>query len=233
MRTERGLALILVILVTSFLSALGLGLALIVVMDQLATGNMRGSVALLYAADAALELTVRDLSRLDDWDRVLAGDARGSFTDGDPPGRRDIPGGGVIDLAVATNQLSCGRSTDCTDAQIAATTRERPWAQNNPRWRLFAYGPLGRTVQLPRAADCYVAVWVGDDGREEDGEPDRDAPAEAPGHGIVRVRVDAYGPQGTRRAIDAELARLCIDGGTPCRRGIRVQSWQEVRQTVP
>ena len=77
MRTERGLALILAILVTSFLSALGLGLALIVVMDQLATGNMRGSVALLYAADAALELTVRELSRLDDWDRVLAVNVKG------------------------------------------------------------------------------------------------------------------------------------------------------------
>ena len=53
--SERGIALIMVILVTTFLSALGLGVLLAVFMDRLATGNMAGSVAMLYAADVGIE----------------------------------------------------------------------------------------------------------------------------------------------------------------------------------
>jgi hypothetical protein len=233
MTTERGIALILAILATSFLTAMGLGLALVVFMDRLASGNARGSVAMLYAADAALELAVRDLAHLDNWDPALRGDVRGSFTDGEPGRAHVIAGSDTIDLIAATNQLSCGRSTDCSDAQIAAITRERPWGQNNARWRLFAYGPLGKIVQLSRPTECYVAVWVADDGREEDGDPDRDGAPGRAGHGVLRVRADAYGPMGLRRAIEAEVARLCVDSEEPCRQGIRVQSWQEVRQTVP
>ncbi len=63
MTSERGIALIMVILLTAFLSALGLGLLLAVFMDRLASGNMAGSVAMLYAADAAIELAARDLSQ--------------------------------------------------------------------------------------------------------------------------------------------------------------------------
>ena len=43
--SERGIALIMVVLVTTFLSALGLGLMLAVFMDRLATGNMAASAA--------------------------------------------------------------------------------------------------------------------------------------------------------------------------------------------
>ena len=50
MTSTRGIALVLAILVTSFLTAIGLGLALIVMMDRLATGNLRGSVAMLGEA---------------------------------------------------------------------------------------------------------------------------------------------------------------------------------------
>ena len=46
MTSQSGIALILALLVTSFLSAVGLGLALVVFMDRLATGNTRGSVAM-------------------------------------------------------------------------------------------------------------------------------------------------------------------------------------------
>ena len=87
-KTDSGVALILVLLVTSFLSAVGLGLALVVFMDQLASGNHRGSVAMFYAADAGIELAARDLSLAADWNAVLAGTHRGSFTDGAPTGAR-------------------------------------------------------------------------------------------------------------------------------------------------
>ena len=234
MSTQRGIALILVILVTSFLSAIGLGLALIVMMDRLATGNLRGSVGLLYAADAALELAARDLAQVADWNLVLSGVVRSTFSDGEPLGVRPIPNGGEVDLTAATNQLNCGSDDECTIEQMAASTRERPWGANNARWRLYAYGPLGNIVQFARPTSCYLVVWVADDGREADRDPLSDAGEDTPGHGVLRVRAEAYGPLGTRRAIEAELVRGCLaETVEDCAMGIRVQSWREQRQNVP
>ena len=234
-KTDPGVALILVLLITSFLSALGLGLALAVFMDQLASGNHRGSVAMLYAADAGIELAARDLSLAADWNGVLAGATRGSFTDGAPAGVREIAGGGVVDLTAETNLRNCGKPTACTSAQMDANSRERPWAANNPRWRLYAYGPFQDLLEVVRPVACYLAVWVADDGREEDDDPGADAEAGEPGRGIVRVRAEVFGPMGARRAIEAELARVCRrhDGEEDCLPGIRVQSWQELRQLIP
>lgn len=233
MTGPRGIALILVVLVTSFLSAIGLGLALIVMMDRLATGNLRGSVAMLYAADAAIEVAARDLALSQDWNLALTGVSRSSFVDGFAGGLRAIPGGGVVDLTAATNLLNCGRAAHCTAAQMDANSRERPWGANNARWQLYAFGPLEGLAPLARPAPCYLAVWVADDSREEDADPLTDAEAGTPGHGVVRLRAEAYGPIGARRAIEAELVRHCLPGPDPCRPRSRVQSWQEVRQSVP
>lgn len=235
MNPQRGIALIMVMLLTAFLSALGLGLILAVFMDRLATGNMSGSVAMLFAADAAIELAARDLAQADDWDAVLAGSQRSSFTDGAPGGVRGIPGGGAIDLTASTNMLNCGKASNCTAAQMAANSRERPWGENNPRWQLYAFGPLAQVTELARPASCYLAVWVADDGREEDGDPLADALENGePGHGIVRVHAEVFGHAGSRRAVEAELARSCRGGGVgACLPGIRVQSWQELRQSIP
>ncbi len=233
--SERGVALILAVLVTSFLSAIGLGLALVVMMDRLATGNRRGSAAMFYAADAAIELVARELARIDDWNLALTGAVRSTFVDGDAAGVRPSPGGGVIDLAAVTNGLNCGKATACTAGQMDQSTRERPWGANNARWRLFAHGPFAGLGPVARPAPCYVAVWIADDGREEDGDPLADAAGDgAPGHGVVRIRAEVFGQAGSRRVVEAELARRCRPGGeAACRMGIRVQSWQEMRQTVP
>ena len=239
MNSTRGIALVLAILVTSFLTAIGLGLALIVMMDRLATGNLRGSVAMLYAADAAIELAARDLSQLEDWNAALNGLSSSTFTDGEPSGMRAIPGGGTVDLTAAANQLNCGRTTSCTDAQMDANSKERPWGPNNARWRLYAFGSfedLGNIVHFARPADCYLLVWVADDSRETDQDPLSDAADDEPGHGVLRLRADAYGPVGTRRTIEAEVARQCLSGpadGAGCQARTRVQSWQELRQAVP
>ena len=235
MTGERGVALIMVILLTSFLSAVGMGMLLAVLMDRLATGNMAGSVAMLYAADAALEIAARDLAQIEDWGVVLGGGQLSTFTDGGPGGVRSIPGGGTVDLTAATNQLNCGRSTPCTLAQVNANTRERPWGTNNPRWTLFAYGPLQHVSQIARPVACYLAVWVADDGREQDGDPLADAAdGQQPGHGIVRIHAEAFGIAGSRRAIEAEMARVCQVGQEPaCLPGIRVHSWQELRHAIP
>jgi hypothetical protein len=201
-------------------------------MDRLAAGNTAGSVAMFYAADAGVEMAARDLALAADWNDVLSGAERSPFVDGVPSGVRGLPGGGAVDLTSMTNLLNCGKSTNCTTAQMNANSKERPWGTNNPRWRLFAYGPLQQVAQLARPAPCYLAVWIGDDGREQDGDPLVDETAdEQPGHGIVRVHAEAFGFAGARRAIEAELARVCQ--GPSCLPGIRVQSWQELRQGIP
>ncbi len=235
MTGQRGIALILVLLVTSFLSAIGLGLALIVIMDRLATGNLRGSVAMLYAADAAIELAARDLAMIEDWSLALSGGSRSRFVDGPVGGLRAIPGGGVVDLTAATNFLNCGKATPCSAAQMDANSKERPWGVNNARWQLYAYGPFEGLAQLARPVPCYLAVWVADDAREEDADPLTDGAGDGtPGQGVVRLRAEAYGPKGARRAIEAELVRHCLPAGQEgCQPRNRVQSWQEVRQWVP
>lgn len=235
MTGQRGIALVIAILITLFLSALGLGLMLAVFMDRLATGNMAGSVAMLYAADAGIELAARDLAQAADWAAVLAGSERSSLTDGSANGVRSVPGGGVVDLTALTNTLNCGRPTNCSVAQMNASAKERPWGVNNPRWQLFAYGSLEGFTQLSRPVPCYIVVWIADDGREEDGDPLSDtANQDGPGHGIVSVHAEVFGRGGARRAIEAELVRVCRgEEVAGCPSGIRVQSWQELREPIP
>jgi hypothetical protein len=234
MKNECGIALIMVILFTAFLSAMGLGVLLAVFMDRLATGNMNGSVALLYAADAGIELAARDLAQEPDWDGVLSGRTQASFTEGAPGGVRELPGGGSIDLTAATNMLNCHKLSNCTLAQLNANSRERPWGINNPVWRLYAYGPIGQLAPLLRPTPGYLVVWVADDGRELDGDPGSDAADEESGHGIVRVHSETFAAGGSRRTIEAELTRACRgEGAGACLPGIRVQSWQELRQSIP
>jgi hypothetical protein len=106
---------------------------------------------------------------------------------------------------------------------------------NNPRWQLFAFGPMQQFGSLLRPAPCYLAVWVADDGRESDGDPFSDAAEDdEPGHGIVRLHAEAFGAGGSRRVIEAELVRVCpAERESGCLPGIRVQSWQELREAIP
>jgi len=232
MTSPRGIALILALLVTSFLSAVGLGLAMMVFMDRLATGNQRGAAALMHAADAGIELAAHALARAD-WNSVLAGAEQASFSDGAPSGVRALPGGGAVNLTAETNTLNCGKAATCTGAQMDAVSDDRPWGDDNPRWRLYAFGAFENLAQVARPAPCYLAVWIADDSRELDGDPSTDGEVE--GRGVVRVRSAAFGPLGSRHAVEAELARVCFRVGEQeiCQPGIRVQSWREVRQLVP
>jgi hypothetical protein len=232
MNGQRGVALILALLATSFLSAIGLGLAVVVFMDRLASGNVRAAAGLANAADAGLELAAHHLARAD-WHAVLGGGEQASFADGEPAGVRAIPGGGALDLSAETNTLNCGRASSCTAAQMDEATDDRPWGVNNPRWRLYAYGAFESLPALARPTSCYLAVWVADDVSEVDGDPFADGELE--GRGVLRARAVAFGPLGARRAVEAELARVCFGVADEeiCQPGIRVQSWKEVRQLVP
>ncbi len=233
---DRGIALVITLIAIAMFSALGLGVVLTTSAERLTMGNFDDSVHALNAADAALELAVNELGRIEDWNAVLTGVQLSPLIDGLPSGTRTA-GATTIDLTTLTNQLTCGRPTACSDAQIGATSAERPWGTNNPRWQPFVYGSLRAFIGAPATArDIYVIVWVGDDAREIDGDPRVDGGAPAgEGRDVLRLRAEAFAAGGSRRAVEADLARLCTDAGgvRVCIPGIHVQSWRVHTRAVP
>jgi hypothetical protein len=183
--------------------------------DRLAAANYVESVHTANAAEAALELAARELGLVADWNTVLAGSVQSRFIEGAPP----------VDLTALSNELTCGRTSDCTEAGRRSSTAERPWAGNNPVWRVFIRAPLSRFLNLPGlSADTYIVVWVGDDARETDDDPSRDGGPGAGGN-VVRVRAEAFGRTGARHAIEADVIRHPT--------GIRVQSWRLRAGVIP
>jgi hypothetical protein len=221
---QRGVALIFVLLAMMLLSALGVALALTTSSERQVAATYGSATELFYAADAAVERAMQDLSIVADWDQVLSAGSTSTFVDG-APGRRVMPSGSVFDLTQATDMLNCGRSP-CSSADVQATTAARPWGTNNPIWRLYAHGALA-DLSPSRAIDSrtYVVVWVGDDPLETDGQPLIDGDTSNgpnPGAGLLQLQAHAYGVNGTRRVIEATLRRADSR--------IRVLSWREVRQ---
>ncbi|MGE3273526.1 MAG: hypothetical protein AB7O67_00340 [Vicinamibacterales bacterium] len=231
---EAGIALVLALLLAGFFAAAGLGLALTLSTDRLSDRNHLEQARLLYAADAGLALTASALAQVADLDDVLAGQPS-AHVDGPPTGARALPGGGVLDFGAATSLLTCGRVTACSDAQRATVTSARPYGSNNPAWQPFVHLPYS-AIGGTGADGIYVAVWIGDDGLEADGDPWTDGGGTTgAGRGVLRAHVEAYGRQGARRALEADLVRRCGDAGPAgtCLPGIRVQSWREVSGALP
>jgi Tfp pilus assembly protein PilX len=221
-RTERGIAIVFVLLAMMLLSALGVALALTTSSERQVSAAYGAGAEVFYAADAAFERAFQELSQVADWNAVLTG---GMSTFVDTSNRQVLPDGSPLNLSQATDMVNCGVSP-CSLAGMQATTASRPWAANNPIWQLYAFGPLSDLSPSGAiGADIYVVVWVGDDPLETDGQPLIDGDATDgpnPGAGLLQVLVHAYGRSGTRRVIEATLRRE--DSRT------RVLSWREVRQ---
>jgi Tfp pilus assembly protein PilX len=201
-RDERGVAMIIALMSVLLLTALGLGLLMTTATEATITGNYRDNGESLYAADAGMERVMQDLLTVPDWNRVLQGEVQSSFVDGTPSGTRTLPGGGSIDLSAATNLLNCNKTSACTSAEMNASTAERPYGANNPRWKLFGYAPLANVLETGTVlSPMYVAVWVGDDPGEVDNNADADS------NGVLLLRAQAFGPAGATNVIEITLAR--------------------------
>jgi hypothetical protein len=222
------MALVITLLAMGLFSAFAGGLVLSSLLGRAVAANHEEAAELASVSESALELAARDLAAMADWNPVLAGGATSTLVDG-APGQR-VFAGTVLDLPVMTNELTCGRATVCTDAQVRQFTLERPWGANNPRWRLFIHQQFPALPPTPRpAAAAYVVVWIGDDARETDGDPTADgAGAGQEGRYVVRARVDAFGSRSGRHSLEAELARICtVESGVEvCVPGVRVLSWR-------
>jgi len=206
---ESGIALIIALLCMLLLTALGMALTMTTTTERRISSNYRDGVETIYAADAGVERVMQDLLTVPDWNRILDGSTTSSFVDGSP-GMRTLPDGSKLNLVEATAMVRCGKTT-CSDADIDTATDERPWAKNNPRWQLYAYGPVSDLIPTSTLnSNVYVIVWIGDDPSENDSKPltDGDETAGAnPGKGVVSMLAYAYGPTGVRRVIETTLAR--------------------------
>jgi hypothetical protein len=207
-RNERGISLLIALMSTLLLTALGLGLVMITITETMISANYRDGGETLYAADAGVERVMQELLTIPDWNQILSGALQSSFIDGAPSGTRTLADGQVIDLTAATNVRNCGKTTTCSPADMQAWSMERPWALNNPQWQLFAYSPLSGIIDTGTiASPIYVAVWVGDDPAEADNNPLVDGVDNAPGAGIIMLMAEAFGPNGTRTAIEVTVSR--------------------------
>ena len=197
-RNDDGTALIIAMMATMLLSALGMALVLTTSTETLIGTNHRASRQVQYAADAGLERALNDLLVAWNWDVVTAGTVKSSFIDTAP---RVLPDGSNVDLAAYTANLQA--DTDATYSN----------APNRPMWRLYGHGPMSRLLPTVTSRD-YVIIWVADDPSETDGNPATDT------NDVVILRAQAYGENGSRRAVEALVQRTT---GTSLERGYVAQ----------
>ena len=206
-RDERGSALIIALMAMMLLTALGAAVVMVSSTETAISSNYRNGQEALYAADAAVERVVQDLLMIPRWNDILSGSAQSGFVDGSSTAQKTLPGGGVITLTSATNELQ------------SVTDTQNLWGANNPRWQLFAWGPLADMLPNNQIdSSMYLAVWVSDDPAETDGDPLAD------GNGTLTLHAEAYGPNGSRKVVEVTVART---SSTEIERGQIAQRGQE------
>ena len=188
MRDDRGSALIIALIATVLLSALGVGLVMLSNTEGNIASNYRQGSEMLYAADAAVERVVQDLLLVPRWNDILTGTVQSGFVDNSTT--PTTPSGQPLNLTSLTAEIQ---------AQANATN---PWGANNPQWRLFAYGPLAEmagtgTIQ----SNAYIVVWMADDPSETDGDPQSDT------NGVLTVLAQSIGANGTLRTVEVTVAK--------------------------
>jgi Tfp pilus assembly protein PilX len=207
--SERGIAMVVALMAMTLMVALGTALILATMTETKIVTNFRNNSESLYAADAGMERALDDLLTVPDWNNLLNGSAKSALVDGPPTGTRTLADGTLLSLDEVLNMADCQKTTACSSADMDAVTNERPWAANNPRWQLFAYGKLNDI--LPQGginSAYYVVVMVGDDPSENDGDPLHDGVSQTnPGSGVLAMRAEAFGPNGNHKVIELTIAR--------------------------
>ncbi len=211
---EHGAVLLLALLVTAIVAALGGALALLGMSESLTSASYRTAHEALYAADSGVDVATSELRRLAGWSAVLLappGNLTSGFDDGEV--RPRAPDGTALDL---------GQLTRAVQAESQGRFGGRGFDADAPVWRLYAHGRLNRLLPGAPAVPAYVVVWVADDVEDGDGDPERDA------NSVIMMRSVAFGLRGARRTIEATLAREVVAGAV-VDAPVRLLSWREVR----
>jgi hypothetical protein len=221
-QSERGSALIIALLATMLLTALGLTLVLMSNTETAISANYRNSQETLYAADAAVERVVQDLLLIPRWNDVLTGDASiapactgvTSFLPKSTTPSAFVDASTTVTLPSSTQQINLLSAT--CNMQRAANNLDL-WGPDDPAWRLFAWGRIDGILPDDRIDSTgYVAVWIADDPADGDGDPKVDT------NGTLTLHAEAYGPSGTRKVIEVTVARTAsteIERGQIAQRG--------------
>lgn len=214
-RDENGSALLMALVLALLVTAIGAAVAVSSRTETVIAGNFEQSRELLYAAEGAMALAIRELDAIPDWDMVLTGATASSFTDGAAIGARTLPGGASV-------VLCCGAGTLSADVQSRAHAG-MSWGVDTPQWQIFAWGPAQNWLPPGRIQSAaYVIAWVADDPGDADGNPAADS------NNRIDVQAQALGVGGGRRVIQATLERPPA-AALPPPPGLRVVSWRDIR----
>lgn len=184
-RQEQGVVLIAVLMASMLLMALATGLVAVTTIETLVSANYRSATEGLFAAEAGAEIVVADLVSAADWSSLLAGGST----------------------------ASCPAALSAT--QPARIEPAAVWGPDDPKWRLRLCGRLDDLMAAEGVeTEFAVAVWIGDDPADRDGQPSIDS------NDVLVVRSEAFGPMGVHRGVETVVARAPD--------GIRVVSWRAV-----
>jgi len=242
--SEHGVVLVVTLMAMLLLSAIGAALVLATTADGQIAANSGAATEAFYAADAVFERTLAELRAASDFTSVLDGSVSSAFIDGPPAGVRVMPDHTSVDLLGIESLANCNSLQPCSDTDMDASTRDRPWGRRNPRWRLFSWGMLESDSAGP---SLYVVGLVADDPSEIDDDPWQDGASTGtvvnPGAGVLLVRAEAFGRRGAHRVIEGGVVRHDLvalarwRAADPATRGpappgfpvLQVLAWREVR----
>jgi hypothetical protein len=195
---ESGAALVMALVVTLFVSAVGGALVLLASTETRIAGGEESRHEARGVAEVLAERVFQDLLLTPDWTAVLSIGAGASLRDTGPA---QAASWGRLDLAALT--LNVQREADDSNR----------WGPEGPQWRLYAFGPAdtlfsggagggaSASAVRDRASAFYVIAWVADDPGEGDGDPQADR------NDTIQVRADAFGPMRTRHTVLATVRR--------------------------
>jgi hypothetical protein len=203
-RSDEGSALVAVVGIMGLLAVAAGALLLLTSTEIASSGHHRDAQEMAFAAEAGLAVGIRELQEAPDWSDVLAGVRQAAFRD-----------------ATVTPTLVDGTSVDLADLTAALQAESDAlsnFGADNPRWRLFAYGPARNLAPAAASSTAYLVIWIADDAADADGNPEADTNA------VLQVRADSVGPRFARRGVAAAVRRT-----DPAPAGLHVLTWRRVR----
>ena len=184
-RRDSGVALVIVLMTITLLTALGSALTLATIAETAIAANYRDATETFYAAEGAVEFAMQEVAAVSDWRDLVAAPGRSAFVDGPAAGQRTI-GAVTIDLGGAT--------TDVNAAGAGAT------GPTDSAWLLYAFGPFQDLVRSSvRRSQIYVVVWLAD----RSGAPGEETSVPE----ALSILGQAYGGRGSRRTVEVVVER--------------------------
>lgn len=213
---ERGAAVVVALLAIALLGALAAVMIQTSSSEVLIAGSFAEQRSAVYAAEAIAVRALDELAGSADWSAPIAGTRSIALADGPPSGSRTLVDGSQIGLQEVVNMANCEKTAPCTVAELNEVSDHRPWATANPRWQLYAYGPLDRISPMDGVAQpWYVTLLVAAD-------PLQSA-------ATIALRAEAFGARSGHAIVELLAARPTGTESDEGPTSVNILSWREVR----